>query len=217
MKGSKAGLFISGFAMIFILVGGWQAWKQDFALRTYQPVSVTLGKQSIEIVRGSENDSHRPIAEYTYRVDGQEYHSKQVTILNESSGYDWARRRLNLLPKSGSMTAYYNPKHPDRSFLIREVSFLPYIFILFPMVIMVIGLGVMLTPTDSQPGDGSGLRSLKIIMLTWNAVGIAVLLHYLSLSPPFDLLAKVGLSLYGLIGVLMLYAVVYKSREQNHA
>jgi hypothetical protein len=210
--GSTAlGLFIVGFALIFIGVGCYLAYLQSHALQTYLPVPATILSREIK----SSHDSHgsttyAPSASYRYTINGQSYECSQVSVTKVSSSYRWASEQLAKLPGGPNVTAYYNPAKPGRAFLLRDASFFPYIFVLFPMLFVCVGLSVL---TTSQTTPFSDLRGLLPVTVLWNLVGVIAAFHFYRVAGGFDLTAKIALSIYGLIGGLALYAAVYLKIE----
>jgi hypothetical protein len=210
--GRFGGLFFCGIAMIFVAIGSWLAYSQARALRTYLPAPAKLLSRTIQTSHDTDGgDTYTPGAEYRYVVNGQTYECKQVTVTNMSSSHSWAQGQLAKLPEGRDVTAYYNPADPSDAFLIHEPSFFPYLFVLFPMIFISIGLGVMFPGKKSQMTT----RSLLPIALLWNGIGLIVAVQYHSLGGGFDLVAKVALCLYGLIGGLALYAAVYHKIEER--
>jgi hypothetical protein len=207
------GLIFSGFSLIFIDVGSYMAWSQDHAMRAHVPVTANVLSRDIESNSDSDGTTYRPVVKYRYTVNGRSYESDQVTVLKEASGHSWATGVLARIPSGDTVRAYYDPADPSSAFLLRETSFFPYIFILFPMVFMCIGLASMVS---DKPPDIQGLRPLVVMAIAWNGVGLLVASHYFGVGGALDLTAKVALALYGLIGGLMLYSAVYQWFESRN-
>ncbi len=77
------------------------------------------------------------------------------------------------------MTAWADPQHPEKAFVVREVSVIPYFVILAPMIFVCIGATFVLFPPGEgkvyQPGTPWAGRTFWIL---WNAVGVAAAIHH---------------------------------------
>lgn len=202
-KQKGVGIFIFCFAMIFIVIGAQQAASQSHRLATWPAVRATIHSRGIVKHASSDGTTWASEARYTYVVRGKEYECKQVTALKESASDSWAQGCIDLLPQGTDVTAYYNPNNPAEAFLLRRPAFVPYLFVLFPMIFIAIGLWLIYPPA----------KTLNRITTIWLAVGLVVSIHYLRLANPVELLAKVSLAIYGLIGLGMVFAIVRKKRN----
>lgn len=190
------GAFFFFFSLIFLAVGAWTAEQQARAMRESQPVDAKVTAKQVDVKHDSDGNTYTPKVTYEYVVDGKPYHGDKVLPIDISSGGGWAKEIVDRFDVGGIATAYYDPADPTKAFLIHEVSFFPYVFILFPMIFTCIGLGVMFHRKGDAP---------TVPAIAWNLVGVAAAVHYFSIGGAMDLTAKVALMLYGLIGGLMLY------------
>lgn len=136
------GAFFILFPLVFISIGGFQAWQQHHAISTFQPVKAMVTKTDIAENRGSKSTSYTPVVYYTYQLGGKTFHNKRVLPIKISSGYTWASNIISLYPSGTTQTAYVDPDNPQDAFLYRKYSFFPYMFIMFPTLFIGIGIGI---------------------------------------------------------------------------
>src|SRR5262245_34312475 len=150
------GLFFIGLPMVLIGIGAGIAWRQSVKLTTYRPVEATVLSTRIDAHRG-KSTSYSPRVEYRYNVGGRQYVSSVVTPISESSGHSWAQGIINCYAPGGKTTAYCDPNDPAKAFLVHEYSFFPYMFMLFPMihlsvgVVVIFGSAAMRSPMPASP------------------------------------------------------------------
>ncbi len=126
------------FLSVFVAVGGRLAWTQHQRLATYRPVPARVQEVSVATVEDHEGGSptYRPEVTYMYAVGGAWYSSNHVTPISESRGGDWATKITREYHVGQLVTAYYNPSHPSDAYLLHQESFLPYIFVVAPLVMI---------------------------------------------------------------------------------
>ncbi len=222
------------FPMIFMGVGIHVARNQDRIIRTYRPVQVTVLSKKIESKTSTDSDGHtstsyKPVIHYRYEVDGAAYTCQQVTPLDESSGQEWARALNDRFEIGKNYEAYYNPRNPAEAFLVRECTFFPYVFILFPMLFWMAAFlvymqsqGVLAGARPPSPAeDGWYLvrpisriadrrRAAMLLFGLWMTVGILALGHYFRLAqPPYGMFATIVSLIYAGIGLVPLALFIY--------
>jgi hypothetical protein len=76
---------------------------------------------------------HRPVVEFRYEVQGQEFTSKTIFPdmfkIGGNLGRVAARAPLDRFKKGQQVTAYYIPESPEVACLNRQPSVLPYLFV----------------------------------------------------------------------------------------
>lgn len=128
-QNSTTQLFVGFLIALAFVVGGGYLWvAQSGPIDNYEPVEATV--ISSEVVSGTEGDS-KPAITYEYTVDGRTYTSSNVLPgPGESSAGD-ARTIVDNHPEGEQVTAYYNPKDPSESFLVKKRDlFIPGVMIL---------------------------------------------------------------------------------------
>ena len=130
-----AGVFLSLFSLIGI---GMLALQVD-RLLTWRPVTATVLSSEVVSVKGSKGGtSYSPRITYSYQVSGRAYTSSSVSILNESRSWAWAQKIAGRYPVGSQATAYFDPSTPSKTFLIHELSFFPFVFLIIPLAFMAV-------------------------------------------------------------------------------
>lgn len=127
--------WVLAFLSIFIAVGVGLLGLQVERLITWRAVPAVVTSTGIQSVHGSKGGtSYRPVVTYRYRVDGRAYAASTVTIILESRSWDWATGIVARYPRGSTTTAYVDPKDPTKAFLVRQVSVIPLVFLIIPLV-----------------------------------------------------------------------------------
>jgi hypothetical protein len=233
-------LFVIG-GLIFVAIGGGMAWSQHRKITTYQSVTATvLGTRIERRVSHSKNGTsttYKPIVTYRYAVRGTDYVSDEVLPLSQSASHSWARSVTGRFKVNQVVEAYYDPSSPQESFLLREYTFTPYAFMLFPMLFVAMGLGVGFAasgsgtrapPAPKQQPDGwfavrpalriaDKRRAAWMMTALWFAVGLLACGHYfLSAAPPWETAAWVGAGAYGAVGCVPMGLALYYFLLRRH-
>ena len=80
----------------------------------------------------------------------------RVTPLNESRSGNWADKLIARYPVGSTVTAWYDPDHPARAFLLHEWSLLPLFFIAFPALLHASSSCRMSRPPLRRAGPAPG-------------------------------------------------------------
>lgn len=140
--------------VFFLAVGFAMAFTQEHRLAVYRPTPAYVLSATVKPVNPAGSgvtDTYLPVVRYRYRVDGRTYLSTRVTPLGESRGRGWATRLTRHFPPGGLVLAYYDPSDPRTAFLVRQRSFVPYIFIGCPLLLL-IGWGWLLAAVSRLVG-----------------------------------------------------------------
>lgn len=219
---------------IFMSVGMKLAWSQHRKITTCRPVQAEVVSSRVDISTSTDSDGHRsttyrPVVEYRYSVSGVSYSSDDVQPLRISAGRGWAEKIVNSCPPGGQVEAFYDPSNPDRAFLIKQYSFFPYIFMLFPMLFVAIGLGVLISAgaSSSKPpvpvASSSDWFEAKpasrivdrrnacmVAAVLWHGIGLPVAGHYFAVAEaPYAVEAWVVTGIYEAIGIAPLVMATY--------
>ena len=116
---------------------------EDLRLSTYRPVKAEVLSIEIESITRLEEEFssinrivYRPSITYRYFVNARSYSSDRVTPLNESRSLDWAKRINRDFRIGQIVTAYYDADRPQDSFLIKQRSSVPWVFLIAPLFIL---------------------------------------------------------------------------------
>lgn len=147
------GLFFSGVASIFLIAGWLMAESQRQALANGVPVQVKILEseleESVDTSRRSDGSRrstrmYAPHVRFEYTVNGQRYESEEATPLDVSSSDSTGASDIVTKYRPGTThTGYYDRGDPSNAFLVRQIDFFPYIFILFPLIHFCIGTAVI--------------------------------------------------------------------------
>jgi hypothetical protein len=178
-------LFLIGGG-IFIVVGATQVLHQADCLQHYVPVSAHVVAVAIKSHAGKHGSSYSPCVSYTYEVNEHRYSGSQVQIIEHSSSRAWAEAVVERFPVGATVTAYRSPAAPGSAFLVHEANSMPYLFMMFPLLHVVIGLAVVLFgsyPASSSDPAGKARRMLAIALVVWLVTGSAGI-HYALFGRP---------------------------------
>jgi len=124
---------LAAFLSIFVAIGLGVFGAEVLRVATWTPVSARVLSTDIKMVRGNKGNSYTPMVQYQYTYDGTLYSSSRVLPVTMSAGLTWAERIRDRFQPGAVVTAYVNPRAPSNSFLVREVSLIPLIFVVFPI------------------------------------------------------------------------------------
>lgn len=199
------GILFSGFAGIFLAVGSGMAWHQGHRIAVSQPVPATIETTRIDSARGSKGGtSYTPVVEFRYRVDGQDYRGDDpLPMTVSSSSYESAQAVTTRFSPGQEVTAWYAPANPGSAFLLKEPSFFPYIFMLFPMIHAAAGLAMVLfaeAPVHRRPAR------MAILAAVWCGVGLVAGGHYAAIGGAWTRLPLIAMGVYGALGAGLIIA-----------
>ena len=122
-------------------------YHQHWRLRTYVPVEAVVLEVGVEDHPTSRGGSTwEPMVRYAYQVQGTDYQSRQVLPVEYSSSEAWAARVARRFQVGQRVTAYHNPRHPERAFLVREWGGVWVWFILIPLALITTAWYVLRSP-----------------------------------------------------------------------
>ena len=214
-------LFVSAFAG----VGIYMAWDQQHRLTAFRTVEVTVLSKAVKSNRDSEGDtSYTPEVKYKYQAtfipEGQaEFNPQRRTFscdnvlptslsIGGSSGQEWARQTIEQFTVGQEVTAYYNPEDPSDAYLLRQCSFFPYFFILFPTIMLILG-GVGFASGSGRRHHAKQdarrkNRTARLAGLAWLGAGLLICGHYFFLAGwDYDMFAVPVTTGYMALGLLM--------------
>lgn len=117
---------------VFLMTwGGYTAWEQWHAVETFEPVDA-------EVVSVRVEDDGFPAVTYRYTVEGATYTSNDVFPGAGRRGGQVAKRSIGTYVEGQTVTAYYDPDDPARSFLVRQP------FYTTPLLTLIVGVWVIL-------------------------------------------------------------------------
>jgi hypothetical protein len=105
-----------------------------------------------EITDSEGARSYQPVIAYHYEHEGRRHVGTRVSPLNGSGARRWAEQRLGQYVVGRTYVGYHDPVSPADSFLSRDRSALPYLFMsipLFGLAVFGIGLAGLRKPTSA--------------------------------------------------------------------
>ena len=127
---------VGAFIGVFVAAGLGFFGAELYRVALWRPVSARILSTDIKAVRGDKGTSYTPVVRYQYSVDSAQYISNQVLPLTISASYGWAVKLRDRFRRGEVVTAYVNPRRPASAFLVREVSFLPLLFVVIPLAMV---------------------------------------------------------------------------------
>jgi hypothetical protein len=99
--------------------------EQQYKLRFYKPVTAKISDGTVERHGWGRHKGYEPKLEYSYLVDGKEYKSNNVVVVDKKRGREEAWQIIGKVELNKPHMAYYNPNNPKKAFLYRELIFWP--------------------------------------------------------------------------------------------
>ena len=193
---------------------------------SFKPVQATITSSTVREARpssGRSTPSLRPAIIYRYEVGGRMFESKQLTPVTVTGKGSWAADTVNCYPAGAITQAYYDPVNPADAFLVRHYSFMPYLFALTTMILLLPLAAVFFNDRElSGPPIRANQRRVVIYAATlWNCVGLVVCGHYFfAASPDYEWLGVIGSAVYAAIGCFLIgrtFLLGTRMRRQNSA
>ena len=99
------------FLAFFGLLSAWIAGLEVNRLMTWPTVQATIIGTNVQAVHGGSRSGigYRPVAAYTYSVDGRQDTATGVTVIPISSSQKWAESVRRQFTPGATVTAYINP------------------------------------------------------------------------------------------------------------
>jgi len=229
------GIIFMIFSLIFMGGGGYQANKQASKIARAAPAQAVITGKRIETNLDNDgNTNYKPLVSFTFEFEGEAHSAENVHVIPMSSGQRWANRVLDRYSAGETVTAWVDPQDPSESFLDRTPSFIPYIFVVFPMIFFALGSGMVVgdiskndtTPTTGDSASGTEgwfifkpkastqakLRGSIAAAIVWDGVGVLVLAHYVIVGGGFDRIAPFALPIYFGLGMIPVGMAFYRFR-----
>ena len=189
----------------FPIIGFTMAEDQRRMFAEWIEVPAEVTGHEIRFHHDSDGDPmYGPVLKLRYLADGMPPEGEGLLVMDMWSSEGWAMDQLAPWPVGKRVTAWADPELLEKAFVVREVSIVPYVIILFPMVFVCMGAMLILFPrvegkAQYEPGTPWAGRTFFIV---WNAVGIAAAAHYFSQPGAWNVVGVSIFSVYLGIGVL---------------
>lgn len=218
--------------LIFMGVGIGGVWNQHWKITHYLPVRATVTSAEVQSHTSHDSDggtstSYSPEVRYAYEVSGRTYASRSTLPLDISASRSWAKEIVGRYRPGRTAEAFYNPADPSDAFLVKQYSFFPYFFVLFPLIFLAVAAGVgfgmrrrtILPPVaqsdgwfEVRPSSSVTMRGQRwlIVACVWLGVCTLICGHYFVVATrPYEMFAIVASLVYGAIGCVPLGMAIY--------
>jgi len=206
------------------MIVGWSSvLHNDAVIRSSEPVEVTIAGKEVKISSSSNGTTmYEPYITYSYKVSGKTFYGDNLfTTRQIRSSRQWALGWLKGYTPGKSYRGYFRTGDPSTSFLVKQHSFLSYVFILFPLLFLEIAVAIVFQPdkrdlSSHRPGMpgwfplsadlplATKVRWLGMVTGVWVLVTVATLGHYAVVAErPYSVWFYVVSPVYGIIGVAL--------------
>jgi hypothetical protein len=216
-------------ATLFFVSLVYEIAIQQYKIRQhYVPTEAKVLRSEIKISKkipvkiSSYTRGYKPHVEYSYVVAGQQYISHDITIINpNNTTQKWAKEIVDKYHPGAKVIAYYNPRNPQKSFLIYEVAFWPYDYALYGFALMCVcsaiyySIGKMYNKPRIPKQISENYYILKpdnarktfqkamVVCFFYYLVGIALGVLYFSIADkPYQLFPQIAYGIYFLLGAI---------------
>ena len=148
-KQNNGGCVLAGIGVLFALAGLFFFWGiflspfiQSIGSGRWPQTDCEILVSEVEIHAGDDGNSYKPIVEYKYTVDGNEYFGDSPTFEDISARRKWAKGIVDKYQVGENSKCYYDPDDPGTSVLDRTLLWSFYAFALFPLIFVAIGVAV---------------------------------------------------------------------------
>jgi hypothetical protein len=197
------GLLFCGSAIVIIASSAVEAHQQakTLALAIAEPAMVV--KSDVTTKRKKKGTHYLPVVEFRYSYHGQEFTSQRVHV-REMTWRNWsdAKAISDRHPVGRSTTAFVPPDAPERAFLERDIDFIPYLGMLFPLLHFSIGLTVLLLGLRPTEDRSNNVRRMGLVLLIDSFVIIGAFIHFIRSGGEFTLGPSIAAGITG--GALLL-------------
>ncbi len=119
---------------IFVAIGLGIFSVEVYRIAMWHPVPATVVSSDVGVVHGGKGNSYKPVVVYNYRYQGYPFQAAAVTPISISASQSWAQSIVAKYHPGDVTTAYVNPNNPYNTYLLRQVSLIPLIFVLIPVL-----------------------------------------------------------------------------------
>jgi hypothetical protein len=126
---------IAAFLAIFVAIGLGIFSVELYRIAIWHPVAATVVSSDVGVVHNSKGNTYKPVVVYNYRYQGYPFQAAAVTPISISASQSWAQSIVAKYRPGDVTTAYVNPSNPYSAYLLRQVSLIPLIFVLIPVLL----------------------------------------------------------------------------------
>lgn len=208
--------------------GTFQMLDQRRLIEHGQPVSAKIMSSQVESFFNGHITEYKPKIRFDYTIDGRYYESSDVYPAEEEGRESWAREVVNRYPPGSTHKAYCDPRNPERAYLIRRYTSMPYVTVGFGLIMFAFGPFLFLQlrtkdaphPPREQPDRWFALTPawnvrragpvLTIGGIIYVAIGGLLFTDlYHRVEPPYGGLTIAYTIFYSLVALIMLGCGLY--------
>lgn len=203
--------------VIVLFIGTQRLLLQIRQVEGFRPVPAEVVDRG---VRAIDDNRFLPFVAYRFSLGTDVLRTDQLFARRVSMSQEAAERDIAPYAIGQSVTAYYNPEAPERTFLRLNLAFGPYVFNLMGVAMLATGLalsrwqgrhGIRIEP----PPRTRAMAALACAVI-WQLGGALVWGHYLHRQPPpFPWTVWLVLPLYVLGGLVPVGVAVHFARLQR--
>jgi hypothetical protein len=124
---------LAAFLAVFCSVGLGLFGLTVYRIAMWRPVTAQVVSSAVGTVGSGKGNSYKPVVVYNYRFQGFPFQAATVTPIDISASQSWAQSIVNKYRPGDVTTAYVNPGNPYNAFLVRQVSYIPLLFVVIPV------------------------------------------------------------------------------------
>ncbi len=230
-------------ATLFFVSLVYEIAIQQYKVRQhYKPTEAKVLHSEIKISKkipvkiSSYTRRYTPHVEYSYVVAGQQYISHDITIINpNNTTQKWAKEIVDKYHPGAKVIAYYNPRNPQKSFLIYEVAFWPYQYALtcFALLCVCVATYSAIGKIYNKPRAPNQISENFYVLKPDNAkktfqkaivycffyylVGITIGVLYFSIADKaYQLFPQVAYGIYFLLGLIPICYFGYNALRSRY-
>lgn len=99
------------------------------------------------------------MVKYRYEVAGREFTSDRLALWKYKGSHDWAKRTIEGYEIGNTVDVFYDPSNPAKAVLNREMDAKGTELLLFSLVFIAIGVGIVVWNRPRKVGKASGANN----------------------------------------------------------
>ena len=193
-------------SVILLFIGMQRIVLQADQLDGFTPIRAEVIDRG---VRAAEDGRFLPFVAYRFRMGNEVVRTDQLFSQRLPRSRAAAEAAIASYAPGDSVTAYYNPALPDRTFLRVDLAFGPYVFALMGVALLAVGLALSRWQgryaRQVEPPPRTRAIAALACAVVWQLGGALAWGHYLHLQPaPYPWPVWVVLPIYALGGLVPL-------------
>lgn len=142
---------LAGIAMAIFM---WSKALRSLEVKDWVATDAEVIWSRVKTHQGDDSTTYSVDVFYQYQFGGESYRSNRYVLLSSSSsGRKKKQLVVDSLPKGTALTCYVNPKEPWRAIVNREYGLGGFMWLLFPIPFLAVGIGGSIYMLRSKPND----------------------------------------------------------------